>query len=256
MLVAQTTATDLNSRLRRIQWGGALIDPNSAEYLALDRELSKLVKTDATASYSLRGQLCGLAGDAGGLRSNFAKAFKLSSAPAIQANYAVCLNNLGFFSEAAAHLPLLERPEIGELSQAITLTIECARFRRAVRLIELWNTLHATERMEFGELNKAASVVEQAGLNEDAFLPCLDVVGEVLRNNRLIFYDEPIASVVQNETSEEISFRFLVIASAKTAAALEAEMVDKLFSSDIDVHDSVIHFGFLSTAVEAAQQAA
>ncbi|HEV2008897.1 MAG TPA: hypothetical protein VGQ88_09280, partial [Burkholderiales bacterium] len=64
MPVAQTIASDLNSRLLRIQWRGALIDPNSAEYLALDSELNKLVKTDATAAYSLRGQLCSLAGDA------------------------------------------------------------------------------------------------------------------------------------------------------------------------------------------------
>lgn len=255
MPVSQSAATDLNKQLTGIQNRGCLVASDGFEYQSLEREIRKLIKTQAELAYAMLGTLCGLAGDADGLRSNFAKALRLSVSPDIRANYPTALINLGFYSNAVKDMAFLERPENGMLKRGIQLNLECCRFRTAARLMKLWNELHPKETFDLTEIERIATMVEGADIGDDAFLPCLDVIGEVMRNHRLIFLSEPLINVVGYDGPDAISYRLLVNLSPKSAASLQADMVDALFDSGVNFYESIIRFAFVA-AGESTQKAA
>lgn len=255
MPAPQTITHAISQDLATIHHRGFFIDQQSEEYVRLDRELRKLIKTDAASAYWMLGALCSYVGDLQGMHSNYKNASRLSADPMVRSNYAITLNNVGFFSEAAQDFSFLERPENGQIGKAILLNIECGRFRTAVILIKKWNELHKDDPLSFGNLVRAVELMNNAKVNDNAFLPCLDIIGELLREHRLIFLDEPVIDVVGDDDSAGIVYRMLLRASARTVVELEAMLVQRLFASNADIHDSLIQFGFLS-AGEFAKQAA
>lgn len=256
MPIPKPKSTELNDELLAIQHRGRILDTSSTEYWQLDLELRKQIKDDAVSGYGLYATFCGLAGDAAGLRDYFKKALNLTAAPRIRANFAIALSNLGYFSEAALHLPIMERPENGVLSDAINLSVELGRIARAARLIGKWNELHPDEPKDVGCLPAAAVLLEKAGISDDSLLPCLDIVGAVMREHRLIFVGEPSIALIQSENAGQISFRFSVKTEPEEGALLNCALVDRLFDSGVPLYDQVIHFGFLAVDDEVQRLAA
>lgn len=255
MPVPKSLSTELYQRFSQLHWWGQMIDSDSDEYRTLEREARKLIQTQPADGYDALGTLCVLSGDQNGMRSNYENAIRLSGNLDHRSNYAISLINLGFFSEATKFMGYMEKPEKGFLELGIILNVECARFRRASHLVNQWNTLHPEDIRDPGSLPRAAKMVEKANIAEDAFLPSLDNIGKVLRDHRLFFNGEPLVDVVSEGSLEEIAFRFLVVAPPQVVVDLETKMIDRLFESGFDRHDSTIRFGFLS-AEEIAKQAA
>lgn len=246
---------EINDRLKKIQRRGRLIARESTEFLSIERDARKLLKVDAGNGYSVLGSLCSLAGDVEGLHENYSKAQKLSSDPLHSCNYAISLANLGYFSEAIQKIAVCERPENGRLEKAILLNVEAGRFRRAVELIQKWNNLHQDCPWVANNFSEVANILSRANIGDEGLLPCLDVVGKTLRDNQLIFIGEPVINVINESGWESVSFRFLISASPKLAASVEAALVDQLFDANINLHESFVRFG-LAAAEELEKQVA
>ena len=258
MLVPQTVSKEVSDEITRIQRRGYFIDRGSEEYLRIDRKLRQLVKSDPPAAYWMLGALAAYAGDIDGMHANYKNAMRLSSNPLLRANYLITQVNLGYFSVVAKELSFLEKPENGQLENAVLLNTECARFAAALRVIKKWNELHQDcpwDEAGHDTLQQAAAVVQDAKIDDDAFLPSLDVIGETLRNHGLIFIREPVLKVLDEDGKKSISFRLLVNVPARTAAEIESEIVDRFFDLDVTLNESTIRFGLIA-AQELVKQAA
>lgn len=258
MLVPQTVGKEVSDEIAQIHRRGYFVDRGSDEYLRVDRKLRQLIKSDPPAAYWMLGALAGYAGDIDGMHSNYKNAMRLSSEPLVRANYLITQINLGYFSAGAKELDFFEKPENGQLEKAVLLNTECARFGAALRVVKKWNELHQDcpwDEAGSETLRQAASVVKEARVADDAFLPFLDVIGETLRNRGLIFVREPVVKVMDEDGRKSISFRFLVNVSARTAAEIDSEMVDRFFDLDVTPNESVIRFGLIA-AQELIKQAA
>ena len=256
MSIPKPKSTELNEELLAIQHRGHFLDTSSLEYRQLDLKLRKQIKDEPFSGYGLYAAFCGLTGDVEGLRDYYKKAQALTAEPQLRVNNAIGLANLGFFSEAALHLPFMERPENGFLRDAINVSLETGRIARAARLIGKWNELHQDEPKDLGCLTAAAVLLEKSGVSDDGLLPCLDIVGAIMREHRLIFIREPLIALIQGESSEQISFRFLVKIEPEDAASLNYALVDRLFDSGVPLHDHVVHFGYLAVGDEVQRLAA
>jgi hypothetical protein len=259
MPVPQPAGPNLSHEIQRVHRRGSLIDQYSEEYLRLERELRKLIKSDAVSAYWMLGALSGYAGDIDAMHSNYRNARRLAPGDSCaRINYLITTVNLGFFSEAVKDLAFFEKPEHGELEKAITLNIECARFRTALRLIKKWNEVHQDNPWKDSSaelVGAAAEIVENAKIEEAAFLPILDTIGTVLRAHKLVFLQEPDLRILDEEGTRSISFRFLVNAPARAAAEMESEIVDKMFDLGVSLHESTIRFGLIA-AQELVKKAA
>lgn len=256
MPVPQTSSKEINQQLQRLLHRGEFVGKRSVEYRAVEREIQKLIHSDAAEGYASMGALCSLAGDLEGVRDYYKKALLLPHGPAVRANRVLSLINVGLFTEAADDVSFLERPERGQLEAAIKFSVELGRFRRAIQLITKWNELHKEEQRRLEALPKVVEVLNKAKIDDDdAFLPALDVIGKVLRDSRLIVFTEPLVGVVNHEGVEEIVFRMRVTTSPQATVELEMRAVEALFASNVNIYDSVIRFGFLS-ASELKRQAA
>ena len=256
MPIPKLKTGDLNDELLAIQHRGHFIDAASVEYRQIEFRLLKQIKDDPVSGYGLYATLCGLAGDTAGMRDNFKKALNLTADPRERANYAIALCNLGYFSEAALHLPIMERPENGVLSDAINVSLEVGRIAGASRLIGKWNELHVDEPKDAGSLRAAAALLEKAAISDDGLLPGLDIVGAVMRARGLIFIGEPSVALIQSGDTEQISFRFSVAVEPEKCALLNCNLVDSLFASGVPLYEHVVHFGFDAVDNEVQRLAA
>jgi len=201
------------------------------------------------------GALCSLVGDVEGMKDNYKKAMRLPHGTAVVANKVLSYINLGLFSEAAKDIHLIEKPDSDSLDAAIKLNAELGRFRRVVELMDLWGKRHPEQRMNPSDLPRAADIFDQNGIGPDDLLPVLDIIGNVLRNNKLITFLEPLISVVGFEDNPEVLYQLYLTEPPEIVSEIEMKVVDALFSSGLNIYDSVIRFGFLTIDKELANAA-
>ena len=257
MSVPQLNTKNLHAQLDRLANRGRFVDRQSVEYRSLEREIQKVIKAPGAAAdgYGLMGALSSIAGDVEGVRENYRKALLLRQDPVIRGNRAISLMNVGQFREAAEDASYLERPELGNLEVAIKLNIELARFRHAIKLMNKRNELNNEKPNELGVFPKIVEILDRAKISDDAFLPALDIIGGILRSFRIIVFTEPLVNVVNDDGVDAILFRFGVPASPQETVDLETKAIDALFSSGLEIHQSIIRYGFLAhseTALNAA----
>lgn len=139
------------------------------------------------------------------------------------------LCNLGYFSEAQRVFPQAAHPETGQMSNSWKRGYLCGAFR----LMKTY--LQQARKMAFdlGELDtdtaeRAANVLEKAGVTDAKVAETLDVVGKVLRSHKLFFVGlEPSVKVFDKPEHEPfVQYVFDVDTSANMAHHLYREYVD------------------------------
>jgi tetratricopeptide (TPR) repeat protein len=115
----------------------------------LEQEAKRLANADPVASHAFRGMLAALKRDPIAMREHFRVA--LSVAPGdvnVARNYSVCLNNLGYFSEAremATKAYELRRGDLDNLDRLIRFSFASCRFDLAVEWLAEWAKLSPKE---------------------------------------------------------------------------------------------------------------
>lgn len=147
----------------------------------------------------------------------------------------VVLANLGYFSEAAHVFKSSSAPEQGNMTNAWPRGYFCGAFRT------MKSYLPKATKMQFdlGSLDidtaeRAANVMEKAGVKDEDVARVLDAAGHVLRSHRLFFVGDGLKTnvyVLEDSGDAFIELSFELDATAKEVHALYREFVDQVTRS-------------------------
>lgn len=256
MPIPKTVENDIREKLIPLFQRGRFIDKNSIEYRSLEKQVQALIKIEPENGYDVMGALCSLLGDVEGMKENYKKALRLPHSNTAIANKILSHINLGFFSEAAEDIQILEKPDSDNLEAAIKFNAELGRFRRVVELYQYWCKRYPEKKhYGIGDIPRAADIFDENGIGLNDLLPSLDILGTVIRSNKLITFLEPRISVAGFEDKPEVVYQLYLTETPEKVADIEMQVIDALFESDINFYDSIFRFSFLSMDKELANAA-
>jgi hypothetical protein len=210
-------------------------------------EAEKLKATSRHEAHNVLAQLYGIAGDAEQAEHHINTAIHLRYDYAYICNKAVVLSNLGFFSKARAPFMQAVDPRHGLFTSRWNLGIclgcfhALARFDAQARQMNLENIEAVDSRL----IGKAVRMLDDIQLSEETLAGALDVVGEMLRENKLFFVGSGPNVFVWDEDPLEhfMSMVFKVRIPVADAIGLDEELGERLHRSCYDLpSEFMIHF--------------
>lgn len=172
-------------------------DWNSAEVQTQIREIEKLQKVDARQAFVLFGALAGICGDVDGLLKYFKKALNLPDQFETKHEFWIALGNAGLYSNAQEIGTWLLDPKRGFFPKIWEQSVSIGQVMAVWNLLpEAKKTYPELSAMDFSNLERAVSVMEQHGLTDRHIVSVLDLIGEIQRSHKIMF-SGPFASLMK-----------------------------------------------------------
>ena len=237
--VPKTAASEL---LDRIAAAAKRPDISEFELQRFEADAKRLLKVDAAGAHQALGAIASLRFDVEGVKQHHEAAIKLTSDVAARLNYAVSLENVALYSEAAARFlePVKVEPEnLLFLSHAITSHLLAGKIAKAAELVAKYRRLtpDATADKEFDAAESVKTLFEKHEIPESELMQALEIAYDVVRQRRLRL-DETSIHVERQNGDESVVYRLYVLAGLKEALAADAELTQKIAETMENIHPS------------------
>jgi hypothetical protein len=210
------------------------------EKASVERDIALIERSDAATAHLYRGTLAVTFGDLDGALYHFANARKLGASHTESAEVNT-LSNLGFASRALTHARLVMLPGTADISAMFPAALAAGAATTVERVI--------TESQATGQVlaefaneyipiaRNLSTALVASGHTEDQLAAVLDVAGEVLRENRLLWLDAMPTVIAQAFATEDsapgVHYFFRVDVSGGEGARLTGEIGWRLVDRDL-----------------------
>ncbi len=193
-------------------------------------EAEKLMNADPQEAHSLKGMIYQLSGEFELALHHMDNAIKLGPGnPTAIANKCSVLMNSGFFTEAQKLYSKVGSPAVGAFPEVMLLGIG------ATALCEMNNFIGVARKMKLdlttfdvGTIEKAARLMSKHGLCDSDLSKYLDVAGEIMREERVVFCDLPDVFAWDSFDDPVLSITYKLPVDAYRAEELDCELAARL----------------------------
>lgn len=207
------------------------------EVKALIRDADKLAHADAHSASLVKAEVFSLCGDRQLFEYWLANAAKYRGGRELLRSQAVCLSNLGYFSEAAEAFEQVMDPEYGYVGQLFHVGLINCCFASMVKASDHARKADIPLDGDLVEIAKAGgAVLSRNGVNEAQVRQVIDVAGEVLREHNLLWYgDGPLVRTFSDDEDAGMLYQLFVGVTNEEAAQLTDEVLGRLIERQIDI---------------------
>ena len=263
-----TIANDVFGEIRALALSaGHYFSKDAPEIRALATTIDRLQKADALPAFLSRAKLYMLCGDVDGALGQLRKADALGFDRFAIATRVVVLANLGLISDAQKSVAIAADPTGGYFSRYASLVVNTG----AIRTFE--NLLCSAEKLQLEidqvfarKICDAASILAEANISDSMIGKYLDVVGEIMRENRVFYLGESPDLFVwtKDEANRFIHFTFNLPFDSKTAERLDTDLITRFVDRfgglpeplSITIKSGLSSDGRISTRFSSTGQAA
>lgn len=255
----QTVSVGLIGQINSMVAQGHALPKDSIDYRRLEKEADSLLKVDAQHGYMVRGALKSLTFDIDAVHEDFERATRLGFNEVVLRNYAVCLENLGYFSESLPIAAQVQQRYSSELGGDIRIALEAGQFRLADQLITYWHEQHPAQTLpdvDEAVVREAADVLHTQGVTDVRVAAVLDVAGSVLRQHKLFSHALPDIIIYETGGEKCVLFQFKLRVEPMVAAAIEFEIVESSLAADAEFSNSPLRLAVIGGTTGESQLAA
>ncbi len=149
--------------------------------------------------------------------------------PVALANKCSILINSGFFSEAAKLYREIGSPRKGGYPLAIRLGLGTGGFLAMAGFIEEARKLKLDlAAVEAPAVENAAQLMSRYGLSDESLAAYLDIAGEIMREERVVFCDMPDVFAWDSSDDPVLSITYKIPVDAYRAEELDGELAGRL----------------------------
>lgn len=226
-----TIASDVLGEIRALALSaGHYFSENAPEIRALAAAIDRLQKADAREAFLARAKLYMLCGDVDGAFGQLRKADALGFDRFAIAARAIVQINLGFVSDAQKSVAIAADPTGGYFSSYAPLVVNAGAIRTFEALLCSADKLQLEIDQDFSrKICDAASILAEANITDSEVGKYLDVVGEIMRENKVFYLgDSPDLFVwAKDEANRFIHFTFKLPFDSKTAERLDTDLITR-----------------------------
>lgn len=188
-------------------------------------EADKLIWSNAADGYSAKAAVYQLTGNLDQVLKNVDNATKLSSEPILLANKCAYLLNLGLFSVAQEVYRSAVHPRKGLFGEKFHFGFACGAFQTMERFLEEAKKMKLDlEHLDTVTALRASHFLTQHKLGEEEVSVFLDVAGEIMRAQRVMFLDYPQVFISLAGTEPLLSFVFSLPIDSYRAEELDTDL--------------------------------
>lgn len=231
MLVLATKGSQL------IQDANRLLD-NLRHYLPKDdlrlrrllAEADKLMHADPREAHSIKGMVYQLSGDFEQALSHMDIAINLGPENPIGiANKCSVLINSGYFSEAQKLYVKVGSPEKGNFPMGTLLGLGTGAYREMDKFLDVARKMKLDlAAFDAGTIGNAARLMNKHGLSDEELARFLDVAGEIMREENVVFCDMPEVFAWDASDDPALSITYKLPVDAYRAEQLDCELAERL----------------------------
>lgn len=239
---AQSIYTSVFDRLNALVGSsGHLHGPAPFERARFERDIAQVEKTEAAHAFLLRAVLAQLDGDIDAVETNVAAARRLHASNA-EHFLADAYANLGFASRALAHLREVMRGGAADLSALFSSAVNSGSAETVLRAVDEADRAGQKLSSRANELidcaRKVSAALISTGHTEDELASVIDVAGEVMRENKLLWLDKMPTILTDargesDDTAPGVHYYFRVDVSPSEGASLSGDIGWRLVDRDL-----------------------
>lgn len=243
-----TISNDLSNETNLLlQSTGHYLDETNLNIRRLLAAAKKLMAVDPFEShiaYALIYQICG---DVAKVKDHLRIAEKLGSPLRTTEMSTITNINLGFFSEAQQSYKLCGSPKTGNFLKSLNAGYASLSFLQICDFLDDAIKMNFDlNNVDFETAQKVKNVLQSAGISQEDLSAIVDIVGEILRENKLFYLNNlPDISIEDDVLGAPCVFiTFFIKESYENAAKLYGTFIDRLIS----------RFGHIPEAVHVSIQ--
>ena len=188
-------------------------------------EADKLIRADAAEGYSAKAAVYQLTGNLNEVLKHANNSVSLTSEPVVLANKCAYLLNLGAFSAAQEAYGIAMHPRKGQFLEKFHFGYACGAFQTMTHFLEEAARIQLDiKHLDALTALQGNNLLMRNGMSEDRVAAFLDVAGEVLREQRMMFVDHPRVFVANTTTDSILSFVILLPVDADRAEQLDTDL--------------------------------
>lgn len=188
-------------------------------------EADKVIRTNAAEGYSAKAAVYQLTGNLDQVVKHVENSIRLSGQPILVANKCAFLMNLGSFSAAQEAYKLAVDPRKGLFGEKFHFGFACGAFQTMARFLEDAQRMQVDlEHLDTATAVQASDFLNKHKLTEEEIAVFLDVAGEILREQRILFVDYPQVFVSDTDVGPVLSIVFLLPVDSYRAEKLDTEL--------------------------------
>ena len=193
-------------------------------------EADKLINADPQEAQAVKGMICQLSGDFERALYHMDNALKLGPGnPAAISNKCSVLINSGFFTEAQKLYAKVGSPTVGNFPDAMLLGLGTGAFCEMDAFIGVARKLKLDlAAIDVGTIEKAARLMREHALSDGALAGFIDVAGEIMREERVVFCDMPEVFAWDASDEPVLSIIYKLPVDAYRAEELDCELAERL----------------------------
>lgn len=157
--------------------------------------------------------------------------------------------NLGFFSEAQQNYKQCGSPKTGNFLISLNAGYSCLSFYQICDFLDEAKKMGIDlKNVDLETAQKASSILRSAGVSQEELSAMIDIVGEILRENKLFYLNNLPDIFIRDEPSDApcVFITFFVKESYENAAKLYEAFIDRLISR-FDHIPEAVHVSIQST---------
>lgn len=193
-------------------------------------EADKLMNANPQEAHNVKGMVYQLSGDFEQSLYHMENAVRLGPGnPVALPNKCSILINFGFFSEAAKLYREIGSPRKGAYPLAIRLGLGTGGFLTMASFIEQARKLKLDlASVEALAVENAAQLMSRYSLSDENLAAYLDVAGEIMREERVVFCDMPEIFAWNSADDPVLSVTYEIPVDAYRAEELDCELASRL----------------------------
>lgn len=243
-----TISNDLSNQTNLLlQSTGHYLDESNLNIRRLLAAAKKLMAADPFEShiaYALIYQICG---NVAKVKDHLRIAEKLGD-PLTTSGIATVTNiNLGFFSEAQQNYKLCGSPKTGNFLKSLNAGYASLSFQQICDFLDEAKKMNMDlNNVDLETAQKVKNVLQSAGVSQEDLSAIVDIVGGILRENKLFYLNNLPDIFVEDKPSEApcVFITFFIKDSYENAAKLYETFIDRL----------ILRFGHIPEALHISIQ--
>jgi hypothetical protein len=250
-MTSQLPATISNDLINQtnllLQSTGHYLDESNLDIRRLLAAAKKLMAVDAFESHIAHAIIYQICGNVDKVKDHLRIAEKLGNPLRTKEIATVTNINLGFFSEAQRSYKQYGRPQSGNFLESINAGYASLSFQQICEFLDEAKKMNIDlNNVDLETAQKVNNVLQSAGVSQKDLSAMIDIVGEILRENKLFYLNNLPDIFVEADTmgSPCVFITFFIKESYENAAKLYETFIDRL----------ILRFGHIPEALHVSIQ--
>jgi len=206
-------------------------------------ECDKLIKVDPVKGRILKARVFTFCGDESRVRECFSEARHYSLSVSDKVNYALCLSDLGYFSEAQKYFLEAIDPQFGSFNSFFTAALSTGAY---IALCEMKNrassmNIPISEEYQEAVISYIGQFMRNQNITDLMLASYLDLAGEVLRDRKMLASDVlSHAEVFDMDDLQLVHQKLFIEQNPELVADMNMQLMEVVVERNMPNSDSIM----------------